>query len=215
MTRTAMREYWPTKTQLWRESAHIGLSAPKADDRCVSLCKSEFVDGSHNERATLHCQYRYPSPRRSDPFFKVRPTPLFLRPLGVFRRHVFAAQKMLVLRLQSADSVRNKIKQNSMQNKGSNLCLNSVLSSPRQQSLRFPHVLTTTLSAGLPALQLVLSSLTSQAAVLSPVPLLVAQLVRFVTKSRASAAKNTLSQFGAFQNFDRRSGHLLSGGFAF
>jgi hypothetical protein len=135
--------------------------------------------------------------------------------LGVFRRSFRAVQKTLVLLGQNADSKRNKTKQTSMQNKGSKLCLNSVLSSPRQQSLRFPLVSTTTLSAALPALQLVPSSLTQLVATLLPVPSLVAQPAHFVTKSQASAAKNITSQSGTFQNFDRRSGYPLSGGFAF
>ena len=215
MIRIAMRDYQPTRTQLWREFAHIKRLAAKADDSCVSLCKSEFVDGSHNERATLHCQYRYPSPRRSDPFLGLRPTSLFQRPLGVFRRCLLAVQKMLVLLAQNADSTRNKTKQNSMQYKGSNLCLNSVLSSPRQQSLRFPHVSTATLSAALPVLQWVRLPRTLLVATLSLALSLVALLARFVTKSQASAAKNIPSQFGAHRNFDRRSGYPLSGGFAF
>ncbi len=215
MILTTMRDYQPTGTQLWRETAHIGQSMTKADDSCVSLCKSRFVVGSHNARATLHCQYRYPSPRRSGPYFRARLTPLFALPLGVFRRCVRTVQKTLVLQVQNADSKRNETKQNSMHNKGSNLCLNSVLSSPQQQSLRFPHVSTTTLSAALPALQQALLSLTQQAATLLPVPSLVALLARFVTKSQASAAKNIPSQFGATKHFDRRSGLPLSGGFAF
>jgi hypothetical protein len=70
-----------------------------------------------------------------------------------------------------------------------------------------------TLSAALPALQLVLSSQTLQAATLSQAQSLVALLARFVTKSQASAAKNIPSQFGATKHFDRRSGYPLSGGF--
>ncbi len=215
MMLTCMRELWPTDLQLWRESAHFGQSTMKVDDSRGSLCKSNFVDGSLDQSTALHCQYRYPSPRRSDPFSGLRPTSLFLRSLEVFRRSFRAVQKMLVLLGQNADSTPNKTKQTSMQNKGSNLCLNSVLSSPRQQSLRFPLVSTTTLNAALPALQLVQSSLTQLAATLSQGPSLVALLARFVTKSQASAAKNIPSQFGAITHFDRRSGFSLSGGFAF
>ena len=210
-----MRDNRPTVTQLWRETAHAGRPTTKADDSRFSLCKSWIVDGSQNQRTALHCQYRYPSPRRSDPILGFRPTPLFWGPLGVFRRCFRAVQKMLVLHVQNADSKRNKTKQTSMQNKGSKLCLNSVLSSPRQQSLRFPHVSTTTLSAALPAQQQALSSQTLQVATPLPVPSLVAQPARFVTRSQASAAKNIPSLLGAFQKFDRRSGFSLSGDFAF
>ncbi|MCF2871938.1 hypothetical protein L0664_12740 [Octadecabacter sp. G9-8] len=125
------------------------------------------------------------------------------------------AQKMLVLRGQSAESASDKTTQILMQNKGSKLCLNSVFFSLLAPLLRFPHVWTTILSAALPVLALAQLSQLPQVATLSRVPLLVARPARFATKSQPSAAKANTPFFGARFQFDRRSGFLLSGGFAF
>ncbi len=208
-----MRDIWPTIAQLWREMAHLHGVAQTGNDTPTALCERPVVGGPSSNRAALNCQYRYPSPRRSDPVW-VRPTPLFAVLSGEICRFKTKLKKMLVLKGQKADSGRNKTKQISMHKKGSNQCLNSVFFSPRLQSHHFPHVSTTTLSAALPAQQLVQSSLTHSVATLSQVPSLVAQLVHFVTKSRTSAAK-THPRFGAIKSLSRRSGTSLSGGFAF
>lgn len=212
-----MRGYQPMKIQLWRETAHLCAALKTTDDRSIALCKSTYVEGSASNPALLHCQYRYPSPRRSGPFW-ARPTPLFAARMGDLRLHARAPQKTLVLRAQNADSARHNI----TQNKGSNLCNLSVLFSPSQQLARFRHVSTMILNAALQALPVVRSSRTRLASTRSRALLSVVLLARCVTNSRASAAK-TLASFGALtirllratNTFSRRSGFPLSGGFAF
>lgn len=202
MNRTRMGDIWPTIAQLWREIAHCGGRCIKAHDSSVGLCKSHVVDGSSSNRPTTHCQYRYPSPRRSGPFW-ARPTPLFCGPQGILRSFAGLVQKALVLTPQNAESLNDKTKQK----KGSNQCLTSVLFSPRRPSRRFRHVSTATLSAGLPVPQPVPSLQTLWVVIPSRVQSLVALLAHCVTKSQTSAAKaKTRLSIGAANNFDRRSG---------
>jgi hypothetical protein len=202
MIRTEMREILPTTAQLWREIAQLVGGAIMANDRSDKLCKLDDIKRSQSNWPTIHCHYRYPSPRRSGPFW-VRPTPPSFDLLETLHRFVGLVQKTLVLTTQSAVSSWRKTKQK----KGSSQCFTSVLFSPLRPSRHFRHVSTTILSAALPALQLVPSSQTHWVATLSQVPSLVALLVRCVTKSRAFAAKlNKHLSVGAANNFDRRSG---------
>ena len=213
MDQADMRENWPTEMQLWREMAHLSGALQTGNDRSVLLCKSLFVDRPPSNRSALHCQYRYPSPRRSGPIW-ARPTPLLRQIAGDLRLFRRCIEKTLVLPVQTADSVRKNTKQNQMQNKGSKLCLNSVLSSQLQQSLRFLHVSTMICSAVSLAQRLVPLSQTRQALTLSPAQSLVAQLAHFATRSHASAAKAITSLRGTSKHIDRRSGYNLSGGFS-
>jgi len=209
-----MRGFRPIKMQLWRELAYLSVSCFESDDRADLLCKPTNVDGSPSNRSVPHCQYRYPSPRRSGPFGS-RPTPLFLRGLVDLCRVAPWVQKTLVLHAQRADSNGNKPTQNSMQNKGSTLCLNSVFFSPLRLSRLFRSAWTMTSNVVLQGPLRALSSQAPQVAMLSQVQLSAAPLARCATKSLVSAAKANAPLAGAFIQFDRRAGFLLRGGFAF
>ena len=209
-----MRGFRPIKLQLWREMAHFEGALIAGNDSADGLCKSAYVDGPSSNRSFLHCQYRYPSPRRSGPFGS-RPTPLFAGLLVELRRLSRLAQKTLVLWRQTADSSANKPTQNSMQNKGSTLCSISVFFSPLWLSRLFRRASTMTSSAASRVRPLVLSSQAPRVATPSLVRLLVAPQARCVTNSLVSAAKANTPLFGASIQYDRRSGIPLSGGFAF
>jgi hypothetical protein len=212
LNQTGMGDIWPTAAQLWRESAQYAWVSITVNDRSFGLCRYNLSDRSPSNRPSTHCQYRYPSPRRSGPSWS-RPTPLLHDLSGTFRRFMSLVQKTLVLNAQSAESLADRSKQK----KGSNQCFTSVLFSPLRPSRRSRHVFSTAiLSAALPALQPALSLRMRWVATLSRVLSPVALLARCVTKSRASAAKQkTRLSIGATNNFDRRSGYFLRGGFAF
>lgn len=204
-----MGGYWPTQMQLWRESAHFDGLSQMGDDRSESLCNDHLIGGSFSNRTALHCQYRYPSPRRFGPF-RAGPTfsPRFaVTELCRFRDHI---QKTLVLLTQTSNSGGHKTNQI----RGSNLCNISVLSSPPRQSSLFPHVSTMISNVARLALQPVRLLLTLRVATFLPGRLLAARLAYCVTTSPASAAK-TSAPSGAPNTFDRRSGYPLSGVFAF
>jgi len=182
-----MRRFWPIDPQLWREMAHSIELAETRDDSPVGLCDGPYVDGLFSKQSGSHCQYRYPSPRRSG-ISRSRPTPPFARKVDAFCRSRERDEKTLVLMDESADSARHKINQN----KGSTLCLNSVSSSRLRPSRRFPHVSTTTLNV---ALQVQLQGPLSRTPLVemrSPAPSQAALLALCATNSRPSAAKATL-----------------------
>ena len=201
---TVMRGNLPMTTQLWREMAHFDGAAHEGSDRSFGLCNDTNVDGSLSNRTSLHCQYRYPSPRRSGPFGS-RPTPLFHGVVVDFRCSCKPREKNLVLQVETTDSDANKIKHETVQNKGSQKCLNSVLSSLSQPSRRFPRASTMTSNAGLRARPLVPSPQTLLASIRSQVRLWAVQLACCATNSPVSAAK-TFASSGVFTHFDRRSG---------
>jgi len=209
-----MRGFRLMITQLWRESAHLGARAVTPNDTASILCNVQCVDGPTSKRSSLHCQYRYPSPRRSGPFGP-GPTPLSGIPLVDLRRVSGAVQKALELWAQTPDSALNKIEQSKKQNKGSKLCLKSVFFLPQRRSRLFRRVWTMTSNAVLQARLRGPLSQVQPAATPSLGLLWAALLARFATKSHVSAVKAQTPFRGAHHQFDRRSGHPLSGGFAY
>jgi hypothetical protein len=121
--------------------------------------------------------------------------------------------KTLVLNTLSGDSLVHKAKQK----KGSIQCFTSVLFSPLRLSCRSRLVFSTLiLSAALPGLRQVFLALNSLVLTLLQGLPLGRLLVRYVMKSRKSAAKHKARlSIGATNNFDRRSVSFLRGGFAF
>jgi hypothetical protein len=213
-----MRGFWPINTQLWREMAHFDGIVRKVDDRPDLVCQRNLIDSPPSNRASIICQYRYPSPRRSGPL-RARSTPLFARLFAQravdLCRPAQITQKTLVLQGETFDSAQIILTQNSMHKKGSNPCLNSVLFSPLRLSRRFRHVSTLILSAALSVQQAGQSSPMKSVLTRSSALPLAAQLAHFVTTSRASVAKAIALLFGTTNNFDRRSGFPPSGGFSF
>ena len=185
----------PMTPQLWREMAHLAGLHTAAHDRSDFPCHRLHEGWKDNVLTKLHCQYRYPSPRRSGPF-GFRPTPLSAQGAVDLCQLETSVQKTLVLGAQSSDSAMH----NTKQKKGSILCNLSVLSSLLPRLAHFPHVSTVTSSVASRVPQLAPLSQTAQVATPSQAPSLVAQLARFVTKSRASAAKTNAS-FGAHPIF--------------
>ena len=210
MNRAIMGKNWPIKAQLWRETAHFVGRVNTGDDSLDRACHDISMRGSFSKRSDLNCQYRYPSPRRSAPFGS-RPTPPSRVAVVDLRRPSAQIQKPLDLRAQTADSARDKTNQK----KGSTPCLKSNPSSPLQLSRRFRRVSTVTSSVALLAPLRARLRLMPLALIQSQARLSAVLLARFATKLRASVAKTSPSPIGTFTSLNRRSGFLLSGGFAF
>ena len=181
-----MREFWPSEMQLWREMAHFSGRPDLSTDRYRVVCKRLDVGRSSSKRSASHCQYRYPSPRRSGPF-GFRPTPLGLSGNGEFCQSCDCCEKTLVLARNCADSGRYKTKQI----KGSIPCKLSVFFSPQRPSRRFRHVSITTSSAALLAQPRVQSWPTPSAQTQSPAQSPAVLPALCATKSPTSAAKAT------------------------
>lgn len=210
-------------TLFWRELAEVRGVPREVDDSPASLCERDGVVGSSSKRPTTHCQYRYPSPRRSGPSGS-RPTPFIPVRLvaseeggeqaGGLRSFATPFHFFLVLQRKTADSTPHKTKQN----KGSPSWFISDFFLPQRRLSHSRHVLTATLSGALRALPLVLWWQTASAQAPSLVHSLVAPLVRCATRLHASAAKASrqhIAPHRAIHQFDRRAGFSLSGGFAF
>ena len=179
-----MGNFWPTRIHVWRELADPVNLCNGTDDRSDGLCNDPDVAEGYSKILSLHCQYRYPSPRRFGSF-RSGPTPLLLTMCGQFRRPGDHTEKCLEKRPQTADSAAHKTKQN----KGSTLCNLSVFFSPSSLLRRFRRVSTTILSVAWPAQQLALLSQKPQALTRLPVPSQAALRVRCATKSSLPAVK--------------------------
>ncbi len=202
-----MREFWPTYTQLWREMAHFPAGLIMAADRLGPLCQRRDVDRPSSKRAVPHCQYRYPSPRRSGPSGS-RPTPSGFVRIGEICQSRERREKLLVLAGDCADSAPYKTKQN----KGSKTCKHSVFFSPQRPSRRFRPVSTMTFSVVPWVPQQAPSSLTPLAQTLSPALSLVASPVACATKSPRSAVKASQGRTALTQHFCRTPGPLRGAG---
>lgn len=209
---------WRMGIHFWREMAEVDGCVSNGDDSPETLCKPHFADGVISNYSTAHCQYRYPSPRRSDRF-AVRPTPSsycneVARGAVKSRSCVREWQIYVVSRGKTSDSGGHKTKQT----KGSLTCINSVSFSQPPLSHRFQLVWTQTSSVASRALQRVQSSLTPRVAMSSPARSWAALLARFATNLPAFAA-NPAYLTGAFAGasiiHDRRAGFPLRGGFSF
>ncbi len=210
-------------TLFWRELAEVGGVPCEADDSPASLCEREGVVGSSSKRPTTHCQYRYPSPRRSGPSGS-RPTPFIPvwlvasekggEQAGGLRSLMTPLNFFLVLQRKTADSTPHKTKQN----KGSPSWFISDFFLPPRRSYHSQRVSTATLSGALRALPLVLWWQTALAQAPSLVHSLVVPLARCATRLHASAAKASrqhIAPHRAIHQFDRRAGFFLRGGFVF
>lgn len=210
-----------TEMQLWREFAHWHCTFNLTGDRPVSLCQRERVDDLPSNQITAHCQYRYPSPRRFGP---IGPGPTLLLEKGVtlsadkvveLRRSSRMRKSLLESPAQTADSAPHKQKQH----KGRTPCFHSVSSLRPRPSHRFPHVSTMILNAASPVPQRAQLSPTRSALTSQPGPSLVVPQVRFVTRSRKSAANPARLTFaapiGRRQTSTRRAGHSPVRRFAF
>lgn len=197
-----------SKMQFWRENADPRHPALLGDDGLRGLCQREDAKRAPSRFPFAHCQYRYPSPRRSDRF-AVRPTPPFA--MGGNRPFGDTSQIPVVIHRKIADSAPYKTNHY----KGSNTCVISVSFSRLWPLRACRPVWTAILSAAWPALRLVPSLPMQWAATRSRVLSSVAPLARFVTKSPRPAAK-LIPPSGVVNNLNRRSGLWpRGGGFAF
>lgn len=204
-----MGKFWPNEIQLEREMADACRLPHITDDRSGSTCNRGRAGGLHSNQRALHCQYRYPSPRRFGPF-GAGPTPHFASRTGGRCQLRERVQKILAPKRERTDSAPHITKQN----KGRSSCFISVFLSPRLLSYLCPPVWTATSNGVSLVLQRVRLSLNPLASILSPVPSPGVPLAHCATKSPAFAAN--LTRVRAHQNvFNRRAGSPLCGGFAF
>lgn len=197
-----------SEMQFWRENADPCRTVMRSDDGGDALCQREDAKRAPSRFPFAHCQYRYPSPRRSDRF-AVRPTPPFAT--GGNCPFDSAFQIPVVKHRKIADSAPYKTNHY----KGSNTCVISV-SFSRPWPLRACRpVWTAILNVAWPALRLVPSLPTRWAATRSRALSSVVPLARFATKSQRPAAK-LIPPSGVVNNLNRRSGLWpRGGGFAF
>ncbi len=183
----------PMEMQFARENAHSRARRRGVVAWSISACKRDCVVGVSSKISTAHCQYRYPSPSRFGPP-RTKPASLFRAWSRRFGQHT---KNFVVFDVQTADSAPN-----SNTNKGSNLCLNSVFSSPRLRLFHSPHVLITMSNVALQAPQLALLSPMQRAATRPQVRLSVP--VQACSATTQASAANPSRPSGRLTKIDRR-----------